>query len=541
MKIVTSLHKLSRSYFTTICLTIHQPRAEVFDLFDNLLLLGTGGKMIYYGPTAQVVSLFSTSPLLNHMEIKFDNPGDFIIDMLDLSDDGTDTTINITQPHRNQEEDPDRSLNTSSIHPDEESDKSQVLSDYFYSTNSYLDLLNQLRPIIEIAKDKTTTLYHSNQSIVRTVLSNLDNRMPQGYNRLNQDGDESQHGSVELSVINSSRSESTSNPLQSPSSSPSPSPLPSSTDTNHVHSLPPVISWNYSNEEDDESFKLQKRYNYGRKYPIGMFSQILILFGRRVNAFTPSLKELGWLLLQMLIVAIVVSITFSYQTSTSLETPYQVLMIISMISLYCMILQYLQLIPEYMAERQAIINESLAGNLSLTSYIISAMLTEIPRAIIYSIILMGTVYAIHPLNPNHIKRTFSYVCLMVGVTAFQGLISICATLTDSIGVSYSISFLILSAGTIFGGIIVPLNKIMIPFRFFYYTSVAAITQRALITNDMECCYLTATCNKIDNDYDQANLASNSSTTYCPPELEFTGDGSDIGNLGRAYLLVSIKS
>ncbi len=39
LKIVSTLHSLSRRYKTTIALTIHQPRAEVTDNINNYYVL----------------------------------------------------------------------------------------------------------------------------------------------------------------------------------------------------------------------------------------------------------------------------------------------------------------------------------------------------------------------------------------------------------------------------------------------------------------------------------------------------------------------
>ena len=34
----------------TVVAVLHQPRYEIFEMFDDVLLLGKGGKMVYFGP-----------------------------------------------------------------------------------------------------------------------------------------------------------------------------------------------------------------------------------------------------------------------------------------------------------------------------------------------------------------------------------------------------------------------------------------------------------------------------------------------------------
>lgn len=306
----------------------------------------------------------------------------------------------------------------------------------------------------------------------------------------------------------------------------------------------------------DGDIELQSMVN-GRSQPsVEAFSsysatfhvdQVLAIFARRFSAFMlNSGKASLYLYGQIIVVGVVVSWTFSYKVATEIELPYQVLMLISLISLYAMIIQYLLLTPEYMVERQTIIRDVMAGYVSVRAYIVALMLTDIPRGMMHSFMLGIILYTIHPLNPNLISIGFAAVCLMIGVSSWQGLIAICSVVTDSISVAYSVVFLVLSSGTLFGGLLVRVEKIPRMFKIFYHISVAAVTQRALITNDMQCCYLTTTCNSIANDLrssedtHEPSIFSrvNATTTFCPPGLEYTGDGSDIGNLGRCYLMVS---
>jgi ABC-type multidrug transport system ATPase subunit len=56
-----------------IC-TIHQPRSDIFHLFDSVLLLSKG-KMVYYGETKEVTGYFQS---LGYQCPEKCNPADFI-------------------------------------------------------------------------------------------------------------------------------------------------------------------------------------------------------------------------------------------------------------------------------------------------------------------------------------------------------------------------------------------------------------------------------------------------------------------------------
>jgi ABC-type multidrug transport system ATPase subunit len=47
--VVYNLKKLAVNYGRTIVLSLHQPRSDIFNMFDRLLLLGEGGYMVYSG------------------------------------------------------------------------------------------------------------------------------------------------------------------------------------------------------------------------------------------------------------------------------------------------------------------------------------------------------------------------------------------------------------------------------------------------------------------------------------------------------------
>jgi ABC-type multidrug transport system ATPase subunit len=52
--LVQQLRTLATTYHTTIIAVIHQPSQHVFTMFDDLLLVGQGGKLMYYGERSKV-------------------------------------------------------------------------------------------------------------------------------------------------------------------------------------------------------------------------------------------------------------------------------------------------------------------------------------------------------------------------------------------------------------------------------------------------------------------------------------------------------
>eukprot|EP01103_Thecamoeba_quadrilineata_P018866 TRINITY_DN7420_c0_g1_i1.p1 TRINITY_DN7420_c0_g1~~TRINITY_DN7420_c0_g1_i1.p1 ORF type:complete len:656 (-),score=111.76 TRINITY_DN7420_c0_g1_i1:206-2122(-) len=76
--LVQLLSNMAHQDKRTIICTIHQPRADIFTLFDKLLLMANG-EVIYFGPPKAAIGYFSS---LGHPCPKRMNPADYFIDVI---------------------------------------------------------------------------------------------------------------------------------------------------------------------------------------------------------------------------------------------------------------------------------------------------------------------------------------------------------------------------------------------------------------------------------------------------------------------------
>jgi hypothetical protein len=73
-----SLKQLAEKDGVTVVSVIHQPRKFIFDLFDSLILLGVGGRMVYHGRTKDAESYFAR---LNYFLPSGESMADWLIDI----------------------------------------------------------------------------------------------------------------------------------------------------------------------------------------------------------------------------------------------------------------------------------------------------------------------------------------------------------------------------------------------------------------------------------------------------------------------------
>ncbi|KAI8892529.1 P-loop containing nucleoside triphosphate hydrolase protein [Globomyces pollinis-pini] len=77
LQIMNVLRNLANNGHTIIC-SIHQPRSSIFKMFDDILLLSRGGRVVYSGAVKSIIPYLELQQM--HME-KFTNPADFILDI----------------------------------------------------------------------------------------------------------------------------------------------------------------------------------------------------------------------------------------------------------------------------------------------------------------------------------------------------------------------------------------------------------------------------------------------------------------------------
>lgn len=74
--ITQTLREIVNQDRTVVC-TMHQPSAEVFGVFDTLVLLSKG-HLVYIGPAEKALDFFISSPTLGISNSSFTNPAEFL-------------------------------------------------------------------------------------------------------------------------------------------------------------------------------------------------------------------------------------------------------------------------------------------------------------------------------------------------------------------------------------------------------------------------------------------------------------------------------
>lgn len=79
LQVCSALTRIARLGIT-VALVLHQPRYEIFAAFDDLLILGKGGRTVYLGPVAEALPYFEAQ--LGLPCPRFVNPADHMLDVV---------------------------------------------------------------------------------------------------------------------------------------------------------------------------------------------------------------------------------------------------------------------------------------------------------------------------------------------------------------------------------------------------------------------------------------------------------------------------
>jgi len=78
LNLITLLKDIAKETGQAIVCTIHQPRSDIFNLFDSLLLLGNG-ETVYFGPAAKATNYFAD---VGYPCPQYSNPADHFLDLI---------------------------------------------------------------------------------------------------------------------------------------------------------------------------------------------------------------------------------------------------------------------------------------------------------------------------------------------------------------------------------------------------------------------------------------------------------------------------
>lgn len=320
LELLKILNNMKRQNKTSIALTIHQPRAEAFDMFDNLILLSHEGRLVYSGPASGAVAVISQATRIQRNISDYENPGDFIIDVLGVKSEDNHDENGGTSSYHNQ--------SNGIFSPSQISKKlikatKRAVSKVFDQNKTFSgdDRLGDYEMVAFDEPPNSTAPKTPLQAddITDTSQSTYDDENPSpcvGSNTtefisrdqrllLTQELRDVYTKSDHFKLLVDKYKEQKPVPLISPSKT-------------FLSRLCCIILGSSSPTMTQDIFPNADQ----SRTPI--FTQVWILFARRLDAQWPTLRQLTIFTLQLLLIGYVTCYTFSYEVSTSLELPYQV-------------------------------------------------------------------------------------------------------------------------------------------------------------------------------------------------------------------------
>lgn len=82
-QVVQLLKKIAIEKNIAVVCSIHQPRSSIWNVFDDILLMGPGGHIIFHGPRIEVLPYFAS---IGYVCPADTNPAEFLIDLVSIGD-----------------------------------------------------------------------------------------------------------------------------------------------------------------------------------------------------------------------------------------------------------------------------------------------------------------------------------------------------------------------------------------------------------------------------------------------------------------------
>ena len=258
------------------------------------------------------------------------------------------------------------------------------------------------------------------------------------------------------------------------------------------------------------------------------------------QVWSHDLNTIVLLSFQVFVAPLIICIAVGEVAHTELERPKQAAGILGWISLNALLLQCFLIVPSCFAERSVLDVQSGANSVNEWAHTLSTAVSDVVVAIVACTVTLSFAYIVHPLNSDTAHVAFAFVCFIVGTCAWQAFIRLTAELTGGKRATIGVVALALCFGAYVNGVVTEAPRLPHYLSFTPYLSVSSVLSRALVASDLHCCYLSTTCATLAKEAarDTSEGTETTAESYvCPVSVQFTGDGTDEGNLGRWYLQV----
>ncbi|KAL3930796.1 MAG: hypothetical protein SGPRY_001386, partial [Prymnesium sp.] len=235
-----------------------------------------------------------------------------------------------------------------------------------------------------------------------------------------------------------------------------------------------------------------------RAYETTIWQQTWVLLARRGTRVAASACVLE--VLQVMAVGIALSLAFAHSTTSEVfSKPIRDMEWLVCSVTYLFVQQYMSVLPELLEDRPILLKEHEGGTVRLSAYILYTNLADVPRAFCHVAVMFAIGYRWVGLNPVPPHMHFILATAWAGTSSFQALVCAVAFLTDKGGVVYTLLFMLVGIGSLFGGLMVTWSNIVPPLRWCYYAGLNSFTVRSIVlVNSLANPYYQYQCSELTN-------------------------------------------